>query len=77
MNCTWKGCAEAAQHPLKARDGEVWANLCGGHKAEFDEAPQKGGKAILRTWVLAQGGAQAATGRMLGTATPSKGTENG
>lgn len=65
--CTWDGCADEAKHDKRAKDGAVWARLCDEHDARFNAAAgsQEPGK-ILAVWVKAQGGAKAATARMLG-----------
>ena len=63
--CTWKNCTEEAKHPQIATGGEVWGNLCDKHHQELEDAIEKlDPKTLLRAWVLAQGGAEAATKRM-------------
>ena len=64
--CTWKDCEALAEHPQVAEDGEVWANLCQDHHDVVEGAmtalePRK----LLWAWVNAQGGAKAASGRMM------------
>lgn len=65
--CTWKDCVEPATKPQIAGDGKVWENLCDAHAAELD-APidDLNVPKMLRAWILAQGGAQAAAERMTG-----------
>ncbi len=70
--CTWKDCAATAAHDINDDHGKSWAHLCDAHKADFDAAlakvstedPKVATKAVLRTWVLAQGGAKKAAERM-------------
>ena len=69
MNCTWVDdavrCRGRAIHPITAKDGEVWARLCDEHNAAVDKAIQDiDGKAILRCWVRAGGGAKKMAARM-------------
>lgn len=67
--CTWRDCTMAANHPQVDSDGEVWANLCDDHKAEFEMATTPTGdtfnpQAVLSAWIKAQGGAKKAARRM-------------
>ena len=67
--CTWKGCSELGVHEQLDRNGDVWSVLCTTYHAELDAAVSGGNvKTMLRTWVLAQGGAKAAASR---TVTPA------
>lgn len=67
MKCTWKDCPAESASEILGRDGKAWAHLCPKHQQEFHGAiTAPDAKAILRTWVLAQGGASAATKRLLG-----------
>jgi hypothetical protein len=65
MICTWKDCKEEAQYPQIATDGDEWSNLCVKHHAELDEAIGAEPKKMLRAWVLAMGGAEKATRRVM------------
>lgn len=63
MQCTWKDCATEGTHAHTRNDGSTWATLCDKHHAELEAAcPAKGKefspKAMLRAWVLANGGAK-------------------
>lgn len=63
--CTWKECEQDARHPQIAQGGEVWANLCDQHHQEMEAAIEKlDPKTLLRAWICAQGGAEAAAKRM-------------
>lgn len=74
MTCTWVGCSAEATHPLVAKDGEEWANLCEAHWAEHEEgvkaALDPGGldaiKRITSNWVKAGGGPKKMAARMVG-----------
>ncbi len=67
MKCTWKDCNGEARHPLEAKDGEVWGNLCDAHfKRHDDSLGEANAKRILSNWVKAKGGSQKATKRLLG-----------
>lgn len=61
--CTWKDCQAPATTPQTDKDGKEWSCLCDAHAMELDEAIFDGPKAMLRTWVLAMGGAEVAAGR--------------
>jgi len=64
--CTWKDCQRAAEHPQIAKDGEEWANLCQDHHDVVEEAMGAlEPRMLLWAWVNAQGGAKAASGRMV------------
>lgn len=66
MKCTWLDCTAEAQHPQTAIDGDVWANLCEGHKKLLDESmTARSAKVLLSSWVKAQGGAKAVAARMV------------
>lgn len=69
--CTWVGCDRVATVPLRATDGEIWANLCGDHAKKHgdgvDHAVKQGDTGIrkmLSNWVKAQGGSKVASGRI-------------
>jgi hypothetical protein len=73
MKCSWKDCGHIGKHRQKATDGDEWAYLCDEHVAKVDGAvdaalkdPSEANiKALLGSWVRAQGGAKAATKRVL------------
>ena len=63
--CTWKGCSTEATQPQFSKSGELWSNLCDAHAGELSGAIESNyPAAILRSWVLAQGGAKAAAERL-------------
>ena len=63
--CTWIDCTETAEQSMTSSDGTVWSRLCQTHAAEVEEAIVSGKpRALLRAWVRAQGGAEAAVARM-------------
>lgn len=65
--CTWKDCGQPAAHDEVGKDGSVWARLCIGHHEELEAALDSlDVKAIMRAYIKAQGGANAAAARMLG-----------
>ena len=71
MRCTWKAmgearCPETATHPQSGTGGQVWANLCEAHHQEMDASVGVDAKTMLRNWLRAQGGAEAAAKRMTG-----------
>lgn len=56
--CTWKNCIEEGRNSLKDKYGIEWAFLCDKHNKELnDSIDSKDPKKILRSWVLASGGA--------------------
>lgn len=56
--CTWKNCIEEGRNSLKDKYGIEWAFLCDKHDKELnDSIYSKDPKKILRSWVLASGGA--------------------
>jgi hypothetical protein len=56
--CTWKNCIEEGRNSLKDKYGIEWAFLCDKHDKELnDSIDSKDPKKILRSWVLASGGA--------------------
>lgn len=68
--CTWKDpdfdrCTNHATYPQTANDGSVWANLCNYHHMLMDKEVGSDVKKMLSYWVRAQGGAKAATARMM------------
>ena len=70
MKCTWVDgktrCPLPAVSPQKAKDGEIWANLCSTHNKELDASiGDLGAPAILRAWVRAGGGAKKMAARMM------------
>ena len=76
--CTWRDCSNEAAHPQIAKDGEQWANLCDEHNSKIDEsidtAIANGDvRSLLSGWVKAQGGAEAAAGRMVSPLAAEKG----
>lgn len=66
--CTWKGCEATATTPQTDNDGKEWSNLCDAHARELDGAMLTGPKDMLRTWVLALGGAERAAARFTAAA---------
>jgi hypothetical protein len=71
--CTWAKCTGEAKHAQHSKDGSVWANLCGKHAMELDDATIDGSPAkIMGAWVKAKGGAKAAADSMFGS-TSAKG----
>lgn len=62
--CTWKGCESEGTEPQFDNDGVPWSCLCTAHATEIAEALFDGPTAMLRTWVLALGGAVLAAERM-------------
>lgn len=63
--CTWKGCAEEACRRQIGKDGREWADLCAPHDVELKAAQGSSDvKVILKSWILAQGGAEKAAERM-------------
>lgn len=62
--CTWKGCDAEGTEPQFDLDGVAWACLCTAHATELAEAIFDGPAAMMRTWVLALGGAALAAERM-------------
>ncbi len=63
--CTWKACDRPAAHQERGRDGSVWAELCEKHHVELDEAVASlEPKRLMRSYILAQGGAAAAARRV-------------
>jgi hypothetical protein len=72
--CSWDGCENAGVYRQKATDGEQWAFLCETHNGKVDgsidaalkEPSEVNIKTLLGSWVKAQGGAKAATDRVLG-----------
>ena len=70
MRCTWVDgrirCPLPAMSPQKAKDGEVWANLCSAHNKELDASIGKlDASVILRNWVRGGGGAKKMAARMM------------
>ncbi len=69
--CTWKGkvtgpCAKEAVHDQRAKDGEVWAQLCDEHEATLERNIQSGEpKQIIGSWIAAGGGYEAAAKRSM------------
>jgi hypothetical protein len=65
MQCTWKDCEAEAEVPQIGRGGNVWGSLCQPHAIELDTAITSGSvPAILRSWVLASGGAKKMAGSL-------------
>lgn len=63
--CTWKNCIEEGRNSLKDKYGIEWAFLCDKHDKELnDSIDSKDPKKILRSWVLASGGADKLSGRI-------------
>lgn len=63
--CTWKDCNNTANNSQLDKNGKEWANLCDIHHNKLENdicnpIPKK----ILRSWVLASGGAQKITDSM-------------
>ena len=65
--CTWKDCKKLAAYVERDNDSKAWAYLCKSHHDELEKGLDAlDTKAILRNWVLAQGGSKGAADRMLG-----------
>lgn len=60
--CTWKDCADQAEHVQTARDGSVWANLCTKHRDMLDGAiegfalGEKSPEEVISSWIRAREG---------------------
>lgn len=63
--CTWEGCTRTGGYKQVAKDGQVWATLCGPHHTELDEAMATTPARMIGAWIKAQGGAKAAARRMI------------
>jgi len=64
--CTWKGCNNLAQFPQKAKDGDIWADLCSSHHKSLEKKlGHPNVKDMIKSWILAQGGSKKATRRIL------------
>lgn len=64
-SCTFFGCMSPAAFTEPDKQGNPWCYLCAVHHNILVEALASGdAKAILSTWVKAQGGAKAAAARM-------------
>lgn len=63
--CTWKDCNQPATHPQLSNDGSEWANLCDSHSEEMEQAVTSlDPKTLVRSWILAMGGAKKAAKRL-------------
>jgi len=59
--CMWKGCKEIASHLQLDKHGKEWSNLCDKHHKELEDSMKDlSPKKILKSWVLAKGGAEKA-----------------
>lgn len=66
MKCTWSECEDQGLYVELDRDNKPWANLCAPHHAELETAiGSMDAKALLRSWLRAQGGARKAAERMM------------
>jgi hypothetical protein len=61
--CTWVDCGCKASFSQFNKEGKVWATLCMSHRMALQFAARAGGHALLRAWVRAQGGTNAAVKR--------------
>lgn len=73
--CTWDGCDADATTYQVASDGEVWADLCGGHAEALDTYFTKDSVTVLRAWIYAQGGPAAAASNLPGEREHRRNTE--
>lgn len=65
MNCTWKECTHEGSIVQKDKNGNVWATLCKEHDSELTASlVQENPKLMLRSWILAVGGAEKMTERI-------------
>lgn len=63
--CTWQNCDRDASVPQVDRNGETWANLCGAHAWDMEDAiADADPRETVRAWIKAQGGAAAAAKRV-------------
>ena len=70
--CTWLRCNNDAKHKMKAKDGEIWAELCQEHYELHDKdlmdvvsnTDKESIKKMLSNWVKAQGGSKKVSERI-------------
>jgi hypothetical protein len=56
MECTWLDCQSEATVPQIRKDGSRWANLCGQHDRELNQAvSDSDARNLLYGWVKALG----------------------
>lgn len=66
-NCTWKDCKSVACVPQLDKNKKEWANLCQKHHDEIEDSFKNfSPKKILKSWILAQGGAKVAAKKTMG-----------
>lgn len=63
QKCTWEGCGCKATFSQVNKEGVFWAYLCVSHRMALAFASRAGGRALLRAWARAQGGAEIASRR--------------